>query len=298
MIYFGHWMALLRVWEGSKQLRIFSVWWGLVLAFGWDALTSWPVVSYTPRAALIASSFEMGSQWFGAWIGLTAGSRSKPTGGPWKPRPWKSDVQFLEINPRVQVSSVGQTRIDVSGGGGAADTWWLSGSVVSGWGGSLVEHFLMKSARRVSASSVLLASVLSKAGWSVLMTWKVRSFVNLPLLAGRASWPMGLVGRLSYSSITVFLLVLGHAGKVAGWKCVSRGCRIYLERNFCSGFSKRSKTKWPLSEGGAVVVTSVLGVARFRGWISSHTVCLPWEGCRSALLVPPISCVPVWDPVG
>ena len=31
-------------------------------------------------------------------------------------------------------------------------------------------HFLMKSARRVSASSVLLASVLSKAGWSVLMT--------------------------------------------------------------------------------------------------------------------------------
>ena len=100
--------------KGLKQLRIFPVWWGLVLAFGWDTLTSLPVVSYASRVALIASSFEMGSQWLGAWMGLTSGSRSRPTGGPRKPRPWKSEVQFLEVNFRVQVPSVGQIRIDVS----------------------------------------------------------------------------------------------------------------------------------------------------------------------------------------
>ena len=53
----------------------------------------------------------------------------------------------------------------------------------SGAGGSgvlLVEHFLMKSAFRVSTPSALLASVLS---WSVLMTWKVKLHVLLPLLA-------------------------------------------------------------------------------------------------------------------
>ena len=114
MIYFGHRMALLRVWEGSKAARIFPVWWGLVLAFGWDTLTSLPVVSYASRVALIASSFEMGSQLLGAWMGLTSGFRSRPTGGPQKPRPWKSEVQFLEMNSRVQVTSVGQIRIDVS----------------------------------------------------------------------------------------------------------------------------------------------------------------------------------------
>ena len=64
------------------------------------------------------------------------------------------------MNPRVQVPSVGQTHIDVSGGdrgSPAADTRWLSGSVVSGWEGLLVEYFLMKSARRVSTSRALLA---------------------------------------------------------------------------------------------------------------------------------------------
>ena len=71
MIYFGHRMALLRGWEGSKQLRIFPVWWGFVFAFGWDTLTGWPVVSYASRAALIASSFEMSSQWLGERMGLT-----------------------------------------------------------------------------------------------------------------------------------------------------------------------------------------------------------------------------------
>ena len=145
--------------EGLRRVSVFfTVWWGLVLAFCWETLISWPVVSYTSRPTLIASSYEMGSQWLGAWMGLTSGSRSRSTGGPRKPRPWKSEVQFLEMNSRVP--SVGQTRIDVSGGDGggpAADIWWLSGSVVGGWEGLLVEHFLMKSARRVSTSSALLA---------------------------------------------------------------------------------------------------------------------------------------------
>ena len=108
MIYFGHRMALLRGWEGSKQLRIFPVWWGFVFAFGWDTLTGWPVVSYASRAALIASSFEMSSQWLGARMGLTSGSRSRQMSGPRKPRPWKSEVQFLEMNSTVQVLSVGE----------------------------------------------------------------------------------------------------------------------------------------------------------------------------------------------
>ena len=60
-----------------------------------------------------------------------------------------------------------------------------------------MEHFLMKSACIVSTSSVMLASVLSKAGWSVKMTRKVRLLVNLPLLAWRVSWPVDLAGRLS-----------------------------------------------------------------------------------------------------
>ena len=54
----------------------------------------------------------------------------------------------------------------------------------------------MKSAFRVSKPSGLLASVLSKAGWSVSMTWKVRLHVVLPLLALRVSWPTGLIGGL------------------------------------------------------------------------------------------------------
>ena len=39
-----------------------------------------------------------------------------------------------------------------------------------GVGGSSVVHFLTKSALRVSTPRVLLASVLSKAGWSVSVT--------------------------------------------------------------------------------------------------------------------------------
>ena len=55
--------------------------------------------------------------------------------------------------------------------------------VGSGWERLLVEHFLLKSTCRVSASGALLASVLCKTGWSVLITWKVRLLVNLPLMA-------------------------------------------------------------------------------------------------------------------
>ena len=48
--------------KGLSSSVFFPVWWGLVLALGRDTLTSWPMVSYASRAALIASSFEMGSQ--------------------------------------------------------------------------------------------------------------------------------------------------------------------------------------------------------------------------------------------
>ena len=176
-------------WESKKGLSssvFFPVWWGLVLAPGRDNLTSWPMVSFASRATLIASSFEMGSQWMGAWMGLTCGSSSRSTGGLRRPRPWKSEVQFLEMNSRVQVPCAGQTRSADSGGGGrgpAADSWWLSGSVGGGRGGLLMEHFLMKSACRVSTSSAMLASVLSK-------------------LVGQCKW----LGRWGYSWIYLYWL--------------------------------------------------------------------------------------------
>ena len=49
--------------------------------------------------------------------GFGSGSKSRSTGRLRKPRPRKSEVQFLEMSSRVQVLSVGQTCIDVSGGG-------------------------------------------------------------------------------------------------------------------------------------------------------------------------------------
>ena len=86
----------------------------------------------------------------------------------------------------------------------------------------------MKSACKVSAPSALLASVLSKAGWSVIMTWKVRLHVDLPVLSWRVTRLMGLIGRLAYGSSIV---LDGKILEAAGWKCGARGCRIYLERN-------------------------------------------------------------------
>ena len=61
----------------------------------------------------------------------------------------------------------------------------------------LVEHFLLKSALTVSTPSVWLAFILGKAGCSALMMWKVRSHVDLPLLAVRVTWPIGLIGGLA-----------------------------------------------------------------------------------------------------
>ena len=61
------------------------------------------------------------------------------------------------MNSRVQVPSVGQTHIDVSGGdrgSPAADTCQVQ-SLVAG-------HFLMKSARRVSTSRALLAWLVDR----------------------------------------------------------------------------------------------------------------------------------------
>ena len=73
----------------------------------------------------------------------------------------------------VRVPSQGHVRVEVSGGiggGPAAESLQVGGSAVTGEGGWPVAHFLMKSALRVSTPRVLLASVLSKAGWSVSMT--------------------------------------------------------------------------------------------------------------------------------
>ena len=162
-------MALLRVWEGFKQLRIFPVWWGLVLAFGSDILTSLPVVSYAFRAALIASSFEIGSQWLGAWMGLTSGSWLRLTGGPRKLRPWKSELQFLEMNSGVQVPGIGQTRIDYLG-------------VVEG-------------AQLLIPDGCQIQSLVAGEGY----LWNI-SLWSPHVEAWRESWPMGLIGGLSYSN--------------------------------------------------------------------------------------------------
>ena len=70
----------------------------------------------------------------------------------------------------VKVPNWGHVRVEVSGGigsGPAAESLHVGGPAITGVGGSSVVHFLTKSALRVSTPRVLLASVLSKAGWSV-----------------------------------------------------------------------------------------------------------------------------------
>ena len=70
MMYFGCRIALLRVWEGSKHMRIFP---GLVIvgsrsrttmfetqSVGWETLTSWPVALQLSSALLIFSYFDVG----------------------------------------------------------------------------------------------------------------------------------------------------------------------------------------------------------------------------------------------
>lgn len=120
-----------------------------------------------------------------------------------------------------------------------------------------MEQFLIKSALTVSTPSVLLAFIPSKAGCSALMMWKVRSHVDLPLLAVRVTWQIGLIGGLAQGSITVFdreILALGMLvrwldGKVLQeaaesiWKGI---CLLMRE----SRFLKSSMTKWPLSAIG------------------------------------------------
>ena len=64
---------------------------------------------------------------------------------------------------RVRVPSLGQIRIEVFGGvgdGPAADSLYVSGPVIGDSGVLLAEHFLMKSASRVSRPSVFLASAV------------------------------------------------------------------------------------------------------------------------------------------
>ena len=58
---------------------------------------------------------------------------------------------------------------------------------MGGSGVLFAEHFLTKSAFRVSTPGALLASILSRAGWSVSMTWKVRLYEELPLLVLRVT---------------------------------------------------------------------------------------------------------------
>ena len=58
---------------------------------------------------------------------------------------------------------------------------------MGGGGVFFVEHFLTKSAFRVSTPRALLASILSRAGWSMSMTWKVRLYEELPLLVLRVT---------------------------------------------------------------------------------------------------------------
>ena len=61
---------------------------------------------------------------------------------------------------RVRVPSLGQIRIKVFGGvggGPAADSLYVSGPVIGNSGVLLAEHFLMKSAFRVSRPSVFFS---------------------------------------------------------------------------------------------------------------------------------------------
>ena len=106
-------------------------------------------------------------------MGLILGSRSKLTGGWRKPSPQKSEVQFFEMNSMVKAPSSGKIPLAVFGAGGgglAADSWLVLGLPRGGGGVLFVEHFLTKSAFRLSTPSALLASILSRA-W---LTMKAR----------------------------------------------------------------------------------------------------------------------------
>ena len=75
------------------------------------------------------------SDWGHGWVWHLDPGQDRQVGCG-SPRPWKSEVQFLDMNSRVQVPSVRQTHIDVSGGdrgSPAADTCQVQ-SLVAGKG--------------------------------------------------------------------------------------------------------------------------------------------------------------------
>ena len=114
MMYFGHRMALLRVWEGSPYFSPFGGGWFSLSVEKPLSAGQWFHTHPGPLWSHPAMKWAR-SDWGHGWVWSGSGSRSRSTGGPRKPRPWKSEVQFLEMNSRVQVPSVGQTRMDVSG---------------------------------------------------------------------------------------------------------------------------------------------------------------------------------------
>ena len=100
-------------------------------------------------------------------------------------------MQLFEVNSMVKVPGSGQNGLEVFGGvGGCPAAYFLLvlWRVMGGRGLLLVEHFLTKSAFRASTPSPLLASLLSKAGWSVSVTWKVRLYKDFPLLALKCTY--------------------------------------------------------------------------------------------------------------
>ena len=104
----------------------------------------------------------------------------------------------------------------------------------------------MKSARRVSTSRALLA-------WLVDCHTVVSQFLMVE----------GMLER--WQDRSVFQEVPGSI-----WKGI---CALQFE----SGFSKRSKTKWPLYEDGAVVVTPVLGSCPLER-VKLFSYCMPSLG--------------------
>ena len=86
-----------------------------IQSVGWDTRTSWPVAWYASSAVLIDSSFEMGWQWMGTWMGMMSVLRSKSTGGPRKPRPWKSEVQWYTLLKYLSLVTGALRYLGVSG---------------------------------------------------------------------------------------------------------------------------------------------------------------------------------------
>ena len=114
MMYFGLRIALLRVWDGSINTQIFR---GLVVVCSRSRTTMLDIskrkvekflsagllLRRRPKRPWFFSSFEIGWQWIGAWVGLTLGSMSKSTGGPRLSKSWNSEVQFWDMSSRLKL---------------------------------------------------------------------------------------------------------------------------------------------------------------------------------------------------